>query len=274
MITDNSIILTQRRTQFRELAIHQLVPGPYQPRTTFSQTALESLAQTFRSVGIIEPLAVRVKPKEKHQYEIIAGERRWRAAQLAKLPTVPCLIGHYSDEAMAQASLVENIHREDLDPLAKARAIQRLIDEFNYTHDKVGTILGVNRATVTNQLRLLKLDARLQVWLSSGDLSEGHGKVLASLPLKKQYLLGHKSVRQDWSVHTLEKFLNEKRHVKETKKLEKASSKTFSIEQKIITKLKCPTKLQIKTDQSGSIRLDFKDHKHMKAILVKLGIKC
>jgi ParB family chromosome partitioning protein len=163
----------------KEISIDKLHSGTYQPRDTFSEESLESLSKTIAQLGVLEPLIVRVSQRYQDQFEIVAGERRFRAAKLAGFTVIPCLLSNYTNEQAAQIALIENIHREALDPIAEARAMQRLADEFDYTHGEVAVLLGVSRSQVTNFIRLLRLDGRVQHWIKQGVLSEGHGKLLA-----------------------------------------------------------------------------------------------
>ena len=135
----------------KEIDNEKLHSGAYQPRDMFSQDALESLAKTIEQLGVLEPLIVRCSPQKKDHYEIIAGERRFRAAKLAGLTIVPCLLTNYSDEQAAQIALIENTAREALNPIAEALAMRRLSNDFNYTHDEVGVLLGISRATAVHR---------------------------------------------------------------------------------------------------------------------------
>ncbi|HVC48963.1 MAG TPA: ParB/RepB/Spo0J family partition protein [Burkholderiales bacterium] len=180
----------------KEIAIDRLHSGTYRPRDTCSQEALESLSKTIAQLGVLEPLIVRLSPKNPDHFEIVAGERRWRAAKLAGLTVVPCLLANYSNEQAAQIALIENTAREALNPIAEAKAMQCLANEFGYTHDEIGVLLGMSRSNVTNLLRLLKLDARIQHWMKQGHLSEGHGKILAGLPLDKQYWYAYYAIKK------------------------------------------------------------------------------
>ncbi len=159
---------------FKEIAVTQLRRGQYQPPHHFSEDGLKSLAETIKRVGVLEPLLVR--PLSSSGFEIIAGERRWRASQMAGLKVVPCLVGHYDDEKASQIALIENLNRENLNPIDEAAGISRVLIEFDYTHQEMGAILGKTRSHITNLVRLLRLDQRVQEMLSSGTLSEAHGK--------------------------------------------------------------------------------------------------
>lgn len=191
------------KPELKYIAIDQLVRGKYQPRQHFDQTQLQELADSIKTTdGLLQPIVVRPKPNST--YEIIAGERRWRAAQLAGLGEVSCLVSHYSDEQALQASIIENISRADLNPIEEAQAYQRLIEEFCYVHEEVAAAVGKSRTAITNVLRLLKLDPRVQQFLIVGELSEGHGKILAGLPINLQYELAHRCREKGWSVRKVE----------------------------------------------------------------------
>lgn len=195
--------MQKRRPTLQHIAIDLLVRGKYQPRQHFDATKLQELADSIKSTGgLLQPIVVR--PYTAGKYEIVAGERRWRAAQLAGLPDVGCLIYPYSDEQALQASIIENISRADLNPIEEAQAYQRLIDEFHYLHEEVAASVGKSRTAITNSLRLLKLDPRVQKLLISAQLSEGHGKILAGLEPHQQFELAERSVLKSWNVRKLE----------------------------------------------------------------------
>lgn len=186
-----------------QLSVDQLVRGKYQPRRHFDQAQLQELAESIKTTGgLLQPIVVR--PASQDKYEIIAGERRWRAAQLAGLTEVSCLMSQYTDEQALQASIIENISRSDLNPIEEAQAYQRLIDDFHYLHDEVAAAVGKSRTSITNVLRLLKLDPRVQELLISCQLSEGHGKILAGIPMTHQFELARLSIEKGWSVRKIE----------------------------------------------------------------------
>ncbi len=161
------------------------------------------MAESIKTTGgLLQPIVVR--PLEQNKFEIVAGERRWRAAQLAGLSEVSCLVSLYTDEQALQASIIENINRQNLNPIEEALAYQRLIDEFQYLHEEVAAAVGKNRTTITNILRLLKLDTRVQELLITGQFSEGHGKILAGIPQELQYSLAERSIQKNWSVRKIE----------------------------------------------------------------------
>ncbi|MDE3012342.1 MAG: ParB/RepB/Spo0J family partition protein, partial [Pseudomonadota bacterium] len=166
------------------LALDALQPGRYQPRSHMDPTALETLAASIREQGLLQPILVR--PVAPERYEIIAGERRWRAARLAGLEQVPVLVREIPDEATLAVALIENIQREDLNPLEEAAGLQRLLDEFGMTHERAAHAVGRSRAAVSNLLRLLDLEPSVRALLSEGALDMGHARALLALPLTEQ----------------------------------------------------------------------------------------
>lgn len=191
------------KPQLHLLALDQLVRGKYQPRRHFDATQLQELAESIKTTGgLLQPIIAR--PISNGKFEIIAGERRWRAAQLAGLSEISCLVSYYTDEQALQASIIENINRADLNPIEEAQAYQRLIEEFSYSHEEVAAAVGKSRTKITNALRLLKLDSRVQELLISGLLSEGHGKILAGVPAKFQFSLAESCIQKAWSVRKIE----------------------------------------------------------------------
>ncbi|MGY5798204.1 ParB/RepB/Spo0J family partition protein [Rheinheimera faecalis] len=168
-----------QRSELQKLPIEWLEPGKYQPRKDMSQDALEDLASSIRSQGIIQPIVVRQIGEES--YEIIAGERRWRASQLAQLDVIPCIIKDVPDEAAVAIALIENIQREDLNAMEEAIALQRLLSEFELTHQQVADAVGKSRASVTNLLRLNQLNDDVKLLLEHGDIEMGHARALLAL---------------------------------------------------------------------------------------------
>ena len=195
--------MLKRKPTLQHIGVDLLVRSHYQPRQHFDAEKLQELADSIKSTdGLLQPIVVR--PLANNRYEIVAGERRWRAAQLAGLSEVSCLVFPYTDEQTLQASIIENISRADLNPIEEAQAYQRLIDEFDYLHEEVAASVGKSRTAITNSLRLLKLDARVQTALITGQLTEGHGKILASLPRADQIILAERGIQRGWNVRKME----------------------------------------------------------------------
>jgi len=185
------------------LATGKLQPGKYQPRTRMDPGSLEDLAASIKAQGLIQPISVR--PIGSGRYEIIAGERRWRAAQIAGLGEVAVIIRDISDDAVLAMSLIENIQREDLNPLEEAGGLQRLIDEFGMTHQEAADAVGRSRSAATNLLRLLQLAKPVQDMLMAGDLEMGHARALLPLAKSEQGRVAAIAVDKGWSVRETER---------------------------------------------------------------------
>ena len=187
----------------RELAIDQLQPGKYQPRSHMDQDALKSLAESIKSQGVIQPILVR--PITGGTFEIIAGERRWRAARMAGMQAVPVVVREIPDQQALAVALIENIQREDLNPLEQAIGIQRLTNEFGLTHQAAADALGRSRAAVTNLLRLLDLASPVREMLAEGKLDMGHARALLALPALRQVEFANEVVAKGLNVREVEK---------------------------------------------------------------------
>ena len=168
----------------QQLPLEQLQRGRYQPRRDMNPTALQELADSIKAQGIMQPIIVRLLADDR--YEIIAGERRWRAAQMAGLETIPAIIREINDDTAIAMALIENIQREDLNPMEQATAMHRFIEEFALTHQQIAEAVGKARATVTNLLRLMSLPREVKTLLEHGDLEMGHARALLSLPEQQQ----------------------------------------------------------------------------------------
>lgn len=186
----------------RMLNVSQLQPGKYQPRSYMDDAALQTLANSIKAQGIMQPILVREVSSDK--FEIIAGERRWRASQIAGLQEVPVLVREIADESALAMALIENIQRENLNPLEEAQGIKRLIDEFAMTHEKAAEAVGRSRVAVSNILRLLSLSVPVQEMLMHGKLDMGHARALIGLDAAQQVLLANRVVQQNLSVRDIE----------------------------------------------------------------------
>jgi ParB family chromosome partitioning protein len=186
-----------------QVDIDLIDPSPFQPRTRFAEMGLEELAQSIRASGIIQPLVAR---RIGSRYQLIAGERRWRAAQRAQLLRVPVVLREVSDEQALELTLVENIQREDLNPIEQARAFDRLMEEFHLTQDEVASRTGKDRATVANSVRLLSLEEPLLEWIEEGKITAGHGRALLAIEDRKlRHDLAQKASRGKLTVRQLER---------------------------------------------------------------------
>lgn len=198
------------KESLQTLAIDRLRPGKYQPRTRMDEASLDELAQSIREHGVMQPVLVR--PVEHGRFEIIAGERRWRAAQRAGLAEVPALVKAVPDQAALALGLIENIQREDLNPIEQANGLQRLVDEFGLTHDAVAKAVGRSRSAVTNLLRLRELAKPVQEYLMGGKLDMGHARALLGLSAGAQTAAAGRIVAQGLSVRETERLVHHLAH--------------------------------------------------------------
>ncbi|WP_372972390.1 ParB/RepB/Spo0J family partition protein [Marinobacter sp.] len=188
--------------ELREIPIDLIQRGRYQPRRDMDPAALQELADSIRQQGIMQPVVVR--PIQEGRYELIAGERRWRAAQLAELDRMPAIVRDVPDEAAIAMALIENIQRENLNPIEEAFALQRLQDEFGLTQAQVAEAVGKSRTTITNLLRLIGLSEDVRIMLEHGDLEMGHGRAMLSLPPEQQLQVARQVVAKSLSVRQTE----------------------------------------------------------------------
>ncbi|MBH1975636.1 MAG: ParB/RepB/Spo0J family partition protein [Rhodocyclales bacterium] len=241
------------------LAVTALRPGKYQPRTRMDPGSLEELAASIKAQGLIQPISVRpVAVEGLVSYEIIAGERRWRAAQIAGLPEVPVLIRDIPDDAALAMSLIENIQREDLNPLEEAAGIQRLIDEFAMTHQEAADALGRSRSAATNLLRLLQLAKPAQDMLMAGDIEMGHARALLALPKSDQGRIAAAVVEKSYSVRETERLV-----ASELNPPQKSDGKTaldrdlVSLEEDLSDAVGATVKISANRKGAGSVTIRF-----------------
>lgn len=205
LLSQTGSVKTQHHGELRQLPISQLRPGKYQPRKHIPEDTLRELADSIREQGILQPIIVRTT--EHDLYEIIAGERRWRAAQIAQLTEVPVLIYVMSDQKALALALIENIQREDLNPIEEAYALYRLIEEFGLTHQQTAEAIGKSRTNVTNTLRLLNLTAHVKQWLTEKKLDMGHARALLILPAEQQQQVAEIVIAKNLSVRETEQLV-------------------------------------------------------------------
>lgn len=207
-------------SELQMLPIDLLEPGKYQPRKDMSAEALEELSNSIKSQGIIQPIVVRAIDSER--YEIIAGERRWRAAQIAEIESIPCLVKNVPDEAAVAIALIENIQREDLNAMEEAIALERLLTEFELTHQEVAEAVGKSRTTVTNLLRLNNLNDEVKTLLEHGDIEMGHARALLALEDDIQNNAARTVVAKELTVRETEALI---RKVQEPEKVKEPAEK-------------------------------------------------
>ncbi len=186
-----------------ELPVTRIKPNPVQPRRQFREESLEELAQSIRVNGVIQPISVR---KAGDEYQIVAGERRWRAAQLAGLTTVPVVVQEIADDKLLEIALIENIQREDLNPIELAEAFERMVSELLLSHEEIGRRTGKDRVTITNTIRLLQLQPEVQQIVASGKMSAGHARALIGIKdPDRQKNTAYSAVAEGWTVRQIEK---------------------------------------------------------------------
>jgi len=256
------------------LQISQLQAGKYQPRKNMVDASLQELSESIKEQGIMQPLLVRSVASGK--YEIIAGERRFRAASMAGLKEVPVLIKEANDQATAAMALIENMQREDLNALEEASGLARLIEEFGYTHDKAAQAVGKSRSAVSNLLRLMQLAKPVQLMLSKGDIDMGHARALLPLEAAAQVSLAQKIVIQKLSVREAEqmatKLVLNKTQVGSSKKAKiKADPDLRQLQEKLSDQLNLAVEIKQKR-RGGEISIKFSQFDELDGFLKRLGI--
>jgi ParB family chromosome partitioning protein len=260
------------------LKLSQIKPGRYQPRTRMDEGSLAELAQSIKSQGLMQPVLVR--PLGAGSYEIIAGERRVRAAGLAGMDDVPVLVRDVPDEAAAVMALVENIQREDLNPLEEAQGLQRLIDEFRLTHDQAAQAVGRSRSAASNLMRLLHLADPVQQLLMAGDIEMGHARALLPLGGAEQILCANEIVAKRLSVRETERLVTKRSgRAAVTGKRSQAAEKSrdiLRIEEQLADRLTAPVQIRFKRrgvdGGRGEIAISFGSLDELNGVLDKLGL--
>src|SRR5512135_2309064 len=257
-----------------ELQIQQLKPGKYQPRSRMDESSLSELAASIRVQGVMQPILARMLADGSH--EIIAGERRWRAAQLAGLSQVPVLVRKVADEAALAMALIENIQRENLNPLEEAVGIQRLIDEFQMTHQAAADAVGRSRSAASNLLRLLKLPQAVQDMLMEGSLDMGHARSLLSLEGAQQVLLANKIVLEGLSVREAEKLVQQQgsqapeKAANSGKKARPENRDTQRLQDEISAQLGAKVEIKPNSKGGGKLVIEYSSNDHLDELTGKL----
>ncbi|MBO2660434.1 ParB/RepB/Spo0J family partition protein [Shewanella algae] len=250
------------------LDVDLLQPGKYQPRKDMSPEALEELAESIKAQGVIQPIVVRKISDDK--YEIIAGERRWRAAQIAKLDKVPCIVKQVADEAAVAIALIENIQREDLNAMEEAIALNRLIEEFDLTHQQIADAVGKSRATVSNLLRLNGLNEPVKRLLEYGDIEMGHARALLALQGEEQTSVARLVVAKELTVRETERLVN--KVLNPAKEAEKPVKDTdvARLESQLIERLGAKVSISHSSKGKGKIVINYQNLAELDGILAKI----
>ena len=254
------------------LLISELQPGKYQPRSIMQEEALHALSQSILKQGVMQPIIVR--PVGNNQYEIIAGERRWRAAKLANLNEVPVIIKNIPDESALAMALIENIQREDLNPLEEAIGIKRLIDEFNMTHEEAADAVGKSRVTVSNLLRLLTLTKPVQDRLLNGKIDMGHARALIGLEGGQQIMLCEEIIQKNLSVREVETLVKNLQNSYKTGASPSSPKKTNAdvrqLEESLAETLGASVTIDAKKNGSGVLKVHYRNLEQLDEILKKI----
>jgi ParB family chromosome partitioning protein len=259
----------QQVSELQKLPIEFLRPGKYQPRKDMSEEALEELASSIRAQGVIQPIVVRTVAM--NSYEIIAGERRWRAAQLAKMDTVPCLVKEVPDEAAVAIALIENIQREDLNAMEEAVALDRLLVEFELTHQQVADAVGKSRTTVTNLLRLNNLNEDVKRLLEHGDIEMGHARCLLGLEGEDQSATARIVVAKALTVRETEKLVRSVIEPKPEKEAKKKDPDVVQLEQKLAQNLGAKVEINYNQKGKGKLVISYTSLDELDGILDKIN---
>ncbi|HLX21819.1 MAG TPA: ParB/RepB/Spo0J family partition protein [Usitatibacter sp.] len=258
-------------SELQELAMDSLRPGKYQPRTRMDEASLAELAESIKARGVIQPIVVR--PIGDAQYEILAGERRWRAARLAGLDRIAAVIKPVPDEAALGIGLIENIQREDLNPIEEGGGLKRLIEEFKLTHDEVARAIGRSRASVTNLLRLLELAPAVQAMVQEGKLDMGHARALLALSRPRQVEVAHQVVLKGLSVRETERLVQDataapKAAARHARKLDGDSRR---LQEELAEALGATVKLKPRRGGKGSVVIEYSSLDQLQGLVKKLG---
>ena len=248
-----------------EILLNQIRANQYQPRTSFDQKKLEELAESIKKHGVIQPVLVR---KDGKGFELVAGERRFRAAKLAKLKKIPVVVSNISDVQSLEIAILENIQREDLNPLEVAKGYQRLKDEFGYTQEAVAKSVGKPRSSVANSLRLLTLSPKIQDEIDKGAISEGHAKVLLSVDGVKAEQLLMRIISENLSVRDLEKQITESSP--QTSKKEKKSRDELNLESALSSRIGSKVTIEDK-DGKGKMVIKYYSYEELDGIIEKIS---
>jgi ParB family chromosome partitioning protein len=254
------------------LPVDHLMPNPFQPRSSFDEQALAELSESIREMGVIQPLIVR--PTQTGSYEIVAGERRWRAARMAGYSTVPVIIRDVSDSEALETALIENLQREDLNPLDTAEAYETLISRFSYTHEALAKRIGKDRSNITNYVRLLKLPEPIKEDVRKNVLSMGHARTLLSVEsVSTQLRLSRQTVRRRLSVRDLEKIVQNFKQKEQHHKTKNVTNPPHvsRLEKGLSRLLSTRVVVRENANESGKLEIHFHSREELDRLLALLG---
>ena len=263
----------QSTDALRTLNVAQLQPGKYQPRSYMDDAALQTLADSIKSQGIMQPILVRPinSASAADKYEIIAGERRWRASQIAGIDTVPVLVREIADESALAMALIENIQRENLNPLEEAQGVRRLIDEFAMTHEKAAEAVGRSRTAVSNLLRLLTLTYAVQELLMQNKLDMGHARALIGLDAAQQIMMANRIVSQNLSVREVENLVKKIGEETNTKSHKITPNRdVLTLQNSLSEKIGAVVSISAKANGAGMLKISYSNLDQLDDIIAKM----
>ncbi|MCF7529022.1 ParB/RepB/Spo0J family partition protein [Neisseria lisongii] len=253
------------------VAVTDIEPGRYQARVQIDDEALRELADSIKAQGVIQPVIVRERGLSK--YELIAGERRWRASQLAGLSEIPVVVKVINDEAALAMGLIENLQRENLNPIEEAQGLKRLADEFGLTHETIAQAVGKSRSAISNSLRLLSLPETVQELLYQRHLEMGHARALLTLPVIEQLELAQKAVKNGWSVREVERRSQLAQQAKQPAAAKTVSADIRYLNDMLTEKLGVNAEVKTTNQKKGKIVLHFDTPETFEYLLKQLGIE-
>ncbi len=269
---DQSLSNVSRKT----VGVEQLFSNPDQPRRHFDETALKELAASIREHGLLQPILVRPDKTRADMFEIIAGERRWRASQKAQLHEVPVVIKELDDDATYQVALIENLQREDLTPIEEALGYQKMVDDFDHSHESIGDLLGKSRSHISNMIRLVALPDAVKTMVEVGDISAGHARAL--LGSKEPFDLALEVIEKNLTVRETEKLVAshegrdiKHRQLKKKKGFSKKDADTLAIEKEVSDQIGMTVSIDMKDDHKGSMQISFKNLDQLDDVLQRLA---
>ncbi len=262
------VAVVDKKEELIHLDLDLLQPGKYQPRKDMSPEALEELAHSIRNQGIIQPIVVR--PVSETQYEIIAGERRWRASQLAGVDKIPFIVKPVPDEAAVAIALIENIQREDLNAMEEAIALQRLMQEFELTHQQVADVVGKSRASVSNLLRLNGLNEPVKRLLEYGDIDMGHARALLAIEGEEQTNLARLVAAKELTVRETERLINQTLNPPKPVETTTKDQDVCRLEQQLIERLGAKVSIAHSSKGKGKIVINYQNLAELDGILSKI----
>jgi ParB family chromosome partitioning protein len=252
--------------QETKIPIANLKPSPSQPRRLFNKNSINELADSIKAKGLVQPLVVRPSPSDANSYEIIAGERRWRAAQIAQLHEVSAVIRNFNDTEALEIAIIENVQRSDLSPIEEAAGYKRLIENHGHTQEDLSGIVGKSRSHIANIIRLLSLPQSIQDMITEGKISSGHARAIMNSAFPEQ--LAEKIINENLSVRDAENLAKDKKGI--IKKLKLKDPDTIDLENKISEKLGMTININHKGKKGGSIKIDYKTLDQLDMITQKL----